>query len=75
MHPTSRRAAEELLAEAERLIEGNDSLSEQDTIKAPVLFLDGVRELLDALIKKDELNKVRWPAIIFGVAGQHHVEG
>lgn len=58
MHPTSRRAAEELLAEAERLLEGNDSLSEQDTIKAPVLFLDGVRELLDALIKKDELNKV-----------------
>ncbi|WDJ75399.1 hypothetical protein [Xanthomonas campestris] len=57
MHPSSRRAAEELLSEAERLLEGNESLSDRETIKAPAIFVDGVRELLDTLIKKDNMNK------------------
>lgn len=57
MNPASRRSAEELLAEAERLLEGNESLSRQETIRAPVVFLDCVKELLHALIEEDDTYK------------------
>lgn len=57
MHPTSERSARELLAEAERLLEGNESLGKNESIKTPVIFVDGVKELLKALLEQDVLNK------------------
>ncbi|UKE55285.1 hypothetical protein KFS84_05660 [Xanthomonas translucens pv. graminis] len=57
MHPTSERSARELLAEAERLLEGNESLGENEFIRAPVIFVDGVKELLKALLERAVFDK------------------
>ncbi|WP_146096160.1 hypothetical protein [Xanthomonas arboricola] len=57
MHPTTQRAAEELLAEANRLLQGNESLSEKDTIGVPSIFVDGVKELLEALLERHTIEK------------------
>lgn len=56
MNPASMRAAEELLAEANRLLEGNESLADHDTIRAPAIFIDGVKDLLEALIQAAIVN-------------------
>lgn len=57
MNPTSERSARELLAEAERLLEGNESLGKNDVIRAPVIFVDGVKELLEALLQEGIIEK------------------
>ncbi|CAD0326946.1 hypothetical protein CFBP498_19510 [Xanthomonas hortorum pv. vitians] len=56
MNPASIRAAKELLAEANRLLEGNESLADQDTIRAPAIFIDGVKDLLESLIQAAVVN-------------------
>lgn len=51
MNPASIRAAKELLIEANRLLDGNESLADHDTIRAPAIFIDGVKDLLESLIQ------------------------
>lgn len=55
MHPTSERSARELIAEAEKLLQGNDSLDDWDEIKSPKIFIAGTKQLLEALLEKARL--------------------
>lgn len=56
MNPTSIRAAKELLVEAKRLLEGNESLADHDTIRAPAIFIYGVNDLLESLLQAAVVN-------------------
>ncbi|WP_159252834.1 hypothetical protein [Xanthomonas phaseoli] len=55
MHPTSERSARELIAEAEKLLQGNESLDDWDEIKSPKIFITGTKQLLESLFENGKV--------------------
>lgn len=55
MHPTSERSARELIAEADKLLQGNESLDDWDEIRSPKIFISGTKQLLQALLVSEKV--------------------